>query len=215
MTHPGPEDLEERVARLELQTRLLEERLVKRRRPGRDWDGYSAVIASLVGLLALLVAGYTAFLQRKQLRAEVWPRLSVDNSNIKLRLYASNRGTGPAQVTAMRVLVDGKPMKNWWQVARAFTRDEEAGIIFSFLNGRVLPPNTELEIAMPRDNDPSRLMFRALLAGDEHKLGITVCYCSVLDECWVERYGAEPPAAEKDLPDDQCPIISEKDRFNN
>jgi hypothetical protein len=35
------------------------------------------VIAAGIGLLALLVAGYTAYLQRQQVRAQVWPRVEV------------------------------------------------------------------------------------------------------------------------------------------
>ena len=44
----------------------------------RDWDGLAAVIAAFVGLLALLVSGYTAYLQRQQVRAQVWPYLDPD-----------------------------------------------------------------------------------------------------------------------------------------
>jgi len=41
----------------------------------RDWNGVSAVIAALIMLPALCVSGYTAWLQRQQVRAQVWPRL--------------------------------------------------------------------------------------------------------------------------------------------
>ncbi len=39
----------------------------------RDGSGLAAVIAAFVGLLALCVSGYTAYLQRQQVRAQVWP----------------------------------------------------------------------------------------------------------------------------------------------
>ena len=43
------------------------------KRPRREirYDAVAAVIAALVGMLALLVAGYTAYIQRQQVRALV------------------------------------------------------------------------------------------------------------------------------------------------
>jgi hypothetical protein len=38
----------------------------------RDWDAFAAVIASFIGFLALAVSAYTAYVQRQQLRAQVW-----------------------------------------------------------------------------------------------------------------------------------------------
>src|SRR6266487_4952730 len=42
---------------------------------------YDAVIATLVGLCALCVSAYTAYVQRQQVRAAVWPILEFDSSN--------------------------------------------------------------------------------------------------------------------------------------
>ena len=42
---------------------------------------YDAVIATFVGFLALCVSGYTAYVQRQQVRAAVWPILEFDSSN--------------------------------------------------------------------------------------------------------------------------------------
>ena len=42
---------------------------------------YDAVIATFVGLCALCVSGYTAYVQRQQVRAVVWPILEFQTSN--------------------------------------------------------------------------------------------------------------------------------------
>jgi hypothetical protein len=42
---------------------------------------YDAVIATFVGFLALCVSGYTAYMQRQQVRAAVWPILEFDSTN--------------------------------------------------------------------------------------------------------------------------------------
>ena len=215
------DELETRVAALEkknedLERALAEEALSARKRwrrsGGRDWDAYAAVIASFVGLLALAVSGYTAHLQRQQLRAEVWPRLSLGNSNLDPKLLLSNDGLGPARITAVRVTVDGKPMRLWQDVVEAFGYDRKiAGVIFSSIGSRVVPPDRMLlEFAVPRPDEPSRAFFKELLEG-EREFRIAVCYCSVLDECTVARYGGTP-RHEQTLPDEHCPI-AEADRF--
>jgi uncharacterized membrane protein YebE (DUF533 family) len=74
----GTGDVEGRLARLEQRderlTRALEQ-LAQREggpvaKPGRKWDAYAAVIASFIGLLALAGSGYTAYVQRQQVRAQ-------------------------------------------------------------------------------------------------------------------------------------------------
>src|SRR5207248_1124344 len=47
----------------------------------RGASRYDAVVATFVGFLALCVSGYTAYMQRQQVRAAVWPILVFDKSN--------------------------------------------------------------------------------------------------------------------------------------
>ena len=42
---------------------------------------YETFIATFIALLAVCVAGYTAYMQRQQVRASVWPILEFDSSN--------------------------------------------------------------------------------------------------------------------------------------
>jgi hypothetical protein len=57
---------------------------------------YETVIATLIALLAVCVAGYTAYMQRQQVRAAVWPILEFDSSNGPIRFTLANKGVGPA-----------------------------------------------------------------------------------------------------------------------
>jgi hypothetical protein len=201
----NPEQLEKRIADLERQLRG--------RKGGRDWDAYAAVIATLVGLLALAVSGYTAHLQRQQLRAQIWPKVVLSNSTGDLKLMASNWGTGPARVTAVRVTVDDKPMPTWVEVVNAFGYGKTKHIVFGFLSGRVLTANQDLDFAAAKKDDLSRKVLLDVIEGGTHAFGITLCYCSVLDECWVARYGRQPEA-ERNLPENECPV-TEADQFHN
>jgi hypothetical protein len=63
--------LEQRDERLTQLVDLLAQRATAPAKSGRDWDAYAAVIASFIGLLALSVSGYTAYVQRQQLRGAV------------------------------------------------------------------------------------------------------------------------------------------------
>jgi hypothetical protein len=78
---------------------------------------YAAVIATFVGFLALCVSGYTAYMQRQQVRAAVWPILEFDSSNgPNIHFTVSNKGVGPAIIRHVIVNVDGHPVKDWNEV---------------------------------------------------------------------------------------------------
>jgi hypothetical protein len=216
VSESASEVIEARVARLEHHdeqlTRALE--LLTRHeaapgpKAGRDWDAYAAVIASFIGLLALAVSGYTAYVQRQQLRAQVWPHLYLSSSDsTNPTVSVTNQGTGPARVTAMRVTVNSAPVRTWWDVQKAAGYSGEEGLVMSSLGGEaVIPPGKDVTIVQPIDNEQSRAKFRELLPGGKHVLAMTVCYCSVLDECWIVSMD------DKARPSDTCPIAS-SERF--
>jgi hypothetical protein len=179
----------------------------------RNWDATAAVIASLIGLLALVVSGYTAYLQRQQVRAQVWPRLEIANSNLNLKQVVGNQGLGPAKVVGMRVAVDGKPMRRWLDVIRAFGYTGDEGFAFSTFNGSVLPPGQVADVFIAADSASSRSMFEGFLAQKTHSFSMSVCYCSVLDECWLASDSA-PTRAERNIAIDRCPI-PENEQFQN
>ncbi len=85
----------------------------------RNWDALAALIAALIGVLALLVSGYTAYIQRQQVRAQVWPYLLVGNYDPERAIGVLNKGVGPAIVGSVQVFVDGKPQRTWKQVFAA------------------------------------------------------------------------------------------------
>src|SRR3954451_624183 len=75
---------------------------------------YDAFIATFVGLCALCVSGYTAYMQRQQVRAMVWPILEFVSSNDpNIHLSLANKGVGPAIIRHVTVKVDNQPVKDW------------------------------------------------------------------------------------------------------
>lgn len=217
MSESGTGEIEERVARLEQQdermTRALE--LLAQReaapdaKPRRNWNGYSAVIASLVGLLALAVSGYTAYVQRQQLRAQVWPYLHVWTSDSNVGMYVTNHGTGPARVTAVHMTVGGVLVKTWADVEQATGFTGALGLGHSSIGGMVLPPGKDYSIMVPSDDGASRAKLKELLQGGQHRVGMTICYCSILDDCWVAPHRGAGQDEEPGSPD-SCPILADE-----
>jgi hypothetical protein len=201
MSEPNADDVEQRIARLEQQDQrsiraleLLAERaapLAGKRR--RDWDALAAVIASLIGLLALGLSGYTAYVQGaqlraqgEQLRAQVWPHVQLGYNNTgSVGMFVTNQGTGPAQVLAMRVVVNGVAVNHWSDVKKAAGYVPGEGMIISQISGSVIPAGKEIALIQPDDQERSRTRFQELLFGGRYALEVTLCYCSVLHECWA------------------------------
>jgi hypothetical protein len=103
-------------------------------------DALAAIIASLVGLLALIVAGYTDYIQRQQVRARVWPHLHIGQSTFPPSIYVENQGVGPAIVRSVEVLVDGKPQLDWDQVFAAVGMHGDINTQGPSMGGYVLTP---------------------------------------------------------------------------
>jgi hypothetical protein len=128
----------------------------KRRRREHDWDAYGVVIASLVGLLAILVSGYTAYLQRKQVRAQVWPRVELSRNGGQGSIMATNNGIGPARVKGVRITVDGRAVKHWLELARLI--GYEGQMIQSHISDRVMPSGTSIDMVMGEGGPDNQLV---------------------------------------------------------
>jgi hypothetical protein len=213
LSHSELEEVGNRVAGLEEQGRqmarvlelLAERSATPAVRAGRSWDAYAAAIATVVGLLALVISAYTARLQRQQLRAQVWPYLRVSQANLPpdVGFHVANTGTGPARVTAVRVTVDSKPVAHWGK-AQELMGAVPGGVGWDRISDRVLAVGQDVLMLKPYSEEETA-QFQGMFLGDKHTVVVTVCYCSVLDECWVastdsgERASGEPEA---------CPITA-------
>ncbi|HEY2517390.1 MAG TPA: hypothetical protein VGI39_41240 [Polyangiaceae bacterium] len=155
-------------------------------------DRIAILGSGFVAILGLAVSTYNVYLQRVQIRAQVWPHLESLRSDARGFEWAlRNTGVGPASLQGARVSLDGVPMKNWDEVCAAVTkksprvmesvnRSEEAVI------GRVIPAGASIE--------PLKLEFahqdeawKTALAAAFSSLDVELCYCSTLDECWLSH----------------------------
>lgn len=159
---------------------------------------YDAIIATFVGVCALLVSGYTAYMQRQQVRAAVWPILEFTSSNDPdIHFTLANKGVGPAIIRNVVVCVDGQPVANWAQVFDKLLGPGSHHFAESNMKGHVLSAGESMTIATPLDDNghPLTLDKETPLGEQMNKarfrVSMEICYSSTLGQCWLLRSDAD------------------------
>ncbi|TAN03467.1 MAG: hypothetical protein EPN36_12980 [Rhodanobacteraceae bacterium] len=186
------------------------------------WDAVAAIIASLVGFLALLVTGYTAYIARytadiqtKQVQAQVWPWLEAGNNDSTNAIEVYNKGVGPAIVRSAQIWVGGKSQTDWNHVLDALGVARPVTYSESTIYPGVVSAGETVPIIKFAKSEAYQ-QFRT--AAIRKHMTIVICYCSTLGECW--RYRDEHLVGYKEgtlkvNPIAQCPRVASSDVFNN
>jgi hypothetical protein len=175
----------------------------------REWDGVAAVIAAFVGLLALCVSGYTAHIQRQQVRAQVWPYLEPGLSGSKREVILFNKGVGPAIVRSVQIYVDGKPQRNWDRVYATLGLKLAQRPPYSTINNIVISPNDHIDQVVFQNVDDFNLYSKQV-----DRVEKRLCYCSTLNECWMhDEREKDPSRVYREV--DTCPAKSADDFIDN
>jgi len=196
--------------------------------PGeRRWRVIEIVIAGAIvaiSLASLFKAVYQSIIMRRTLEASVWPRVEWENSNydeergVNAIIFAlANRGVGPARIARVEILFKGERMSNenalllaccvgdGTQEERSVTLKRLTGQTFtSTLDGVALTPGQErilFQFDRPVE-DSLALDVWDRLNKIRDELELTVCYCSVFDDCWITRARAYTQSTE---PVRSCP----------
>jgi hypothetical protein len=166
---------------------------VSEQNAARGASRYDALIATFVGVCALLVSGYTAYMQRQQVRAAVWPILEFDTSNgPDIHFTIANKGVGPAIIRHIIVNVDDQPVKNWNEALDKLIGPEKHRYSESDINGHVFAAGESMDVLTPRDEEGNPLTDRSKPLWVEMNKGrarvsVEICYCSTLGDCWTLR----------------------------
>ena len=185
---------------------------VAEEKPTRGASRYDAVIATFVGVCALCVSGYTAYVQRQQVRAAVWPIVEFDHSNGPIRFIVANKGVGPAIIKHVIVKVDDQPVRSWAEVFEkilgpGYHPGEEAD-----MGGHVFSAGESRNVFTPHDDANNPVNFDrsnplwVQLNKDRFRVTVEICYCSTLGECWTLRAGGTGPSTT--TPTTRCPSPS-------
>jgi hypothetical protein len=169
-------------------------------RETRGASRYDAIIATFVGFLALCVSGYTAYMQRQQVRAAVWPILEFDSSNAPdIHFTLANKGVGPAIIRHVIVKVDDQPVKNWKEALEKILGPGTHLGSESDMSGHVFAAGESMTLFTPHDAENNPLTFNksnplwVQLNQDRNRVTVEICYSSTLGECWILRAGGSTP----------------------
>ena len=171
---------------------------------------WGTLAAGFSAACALVVSAYTAYLQRQQTKAQIYPVLAwahnetfgdADGGEASFVYTLRNDGVGPATIESVEVTVDGKPMAHWKDVQKTLVPDLGKSVRrLSSVRGRSLAAGAEIEPYAPLDP-------RAVQAfkTSQDRIRISYCYCSVLEDCWTGRSGGGERDYYKPEPVAHCP----------
>jgi hypothetical protein len=147
--------------------------------------------AAIAALIALFVAWDQGRVMRQEIRASVWPALQLDgfstqrDADIVQGLNIQNAGVGPARIDSITILYQGALVADLEAVSEGFPG--YTGRSATSVTGRIIGAGDTVEVfsfvnPRTRADDAVEMMYD--LASNYR---VEVCYCSVLDECWIAR----------------------------
>ncbi|MDZ7627354.1 MAG: hypothetical protein U5J99_02960 [Parvularculaceae bacterium] len=157
------------------------------------WESVTAIASGLIALATFAAVFYQAYMMRQQTRAATWPHLSLIRSfedNV-LQIAVRNDGVGPANVVAVVVNVDGEARTSWDEVYAALSIEfhQDTKTSTSSLNNTVFFPG-EVRPVLSISGDPSMPEIAQKL----RQVSGAICYCSVLNDCFIAGDFRETPA---------------------
>lgn len=159
------------------------------------FDLLIAVSALLISTIAALASVYQTRVIREQLSATVWPYLSFDRtfSPQAVTLSLTNYGLGPALVRSARIDLDGKPVPSWDAVIAEYVRVAHR----MHVKGVTRISDANLDGSVVLSAGVTRRLLDVEAAGATihvvrrvaGSVALTVCYCSLLGQCWQVTSG--------------------------
>ncbi|WP_440958485.1 hypothetical protein ACFELO_14530 [Oceanicaulis sp. LC35] len=164
--------------------------------------------AAIAALIALFVAWDQGRVMRQEIRASVWPALQVDgfssqrDGDIVQGLNIQNAGVGPARIDSIAIRYQGALVPDLEALSELFPG--HTGRSATSSTGRIIGAGDTVEVfafQSPRAEDDDAVEMMYDLASN---YTVDVCYCSVLDECWMAHTsGSANPKPESV---DACPV---------
>ena len=169
------------------------------------WQTLLSVAGALIAILALFATLRESEEVRRQTAAAVWPYVQVQMNDFDqgdeaaLSLSFTNTGVGPAKVRTLRMEVDGQPVPDWAGLLARLDQPADSPYGRDFISHRVLAPGETVQVFSTRHPPLVRALQAAI--GREGTV-LSLCYCSIFDECWQAESG---PVPEDPRPVAACP----------
>jgi len=171
---------------------------------------FSAGIAIVLSVLSIVVAYRSELTQREMLAASIWPHMEFGHGNLgedgtpRIGFRIHNTGTGPARVRQFQMFEGEREIRSARELLAcclepAEIRLDELNVRSSRIDQPVLPANDGFFyfVLDSAQTDPA---LWDTLDSRRFKMWAQICYCSVLDDCWLLD-SRTPPATSVDA----CP----------
>ena len=167
-------------------------------------------VLSVAGVFIAVVALYAALTEsaavRQQTAAAVWPfvQFSTEDSDsgesAAFTISFTNTGVGPARMRAMRLVIDGEPVRDWAHAVTRLGGQLNDQVSRNFISSRVLSPDEKVVTFSTSDTTLARRFQATVTSPDTF---IAFCYCSIFDECWLadSRQDLQNPEAVEECPE--------------
>ncbi len=159
-----------------------------------------ALMAMIIGLATMFVYIYQANIMSKQMHAAAWPYLEVNfsTSDNSFYIYVQNKGAGPAIVKSAHITADNvrfsESQRKIDSLVDAITGKKHVLSGYTNIRSRVLSPGDQITFAEFKDSTTAALVLPALA---KHKVQLTICYCSIYEECWKLETGKSVEPCDK------------------
>lgn len=159
-----------------------------------------AVCAVITSVVALFIGWDQARIMRLQQKAEIWPMVQVTHLTdvsggaVTYSLELENAGVGPALIEKHVILMPEAPAtEDFGEMLDYLAEDMSDDVAKGFLaiDSRVIRQGTTVRPfhAAWTASDENVMAMERLVADfvseEREAPGVFVCYCSILDECWV------------------------------
>jgi hypothetical protein len=155
-----------------------------------------ALCALIVSLGSLVMMFYASALERQAQRATVWPHLNIAHERVdgKFALTVTNAGVGPAIIKQIELSHEGVQYQSWRQFIQALAGDGAHPFAHSYLEARTLSSGETVRNISLWPGDAAEKVW-------ESKFDFKICYCSILEDCWVKHRNQRSSVSV-----DECPI---------
>lgn len=177
---------------------------------GHRWlDILLGVCAMVVSVVSLFVALHHGETMEKMVEASTWPYVDFSRSQAdadahpRADLVVTNSGVGPARLETLEIFHKGRPIASQEALIQAVVgRTDQVTIVKSVATDRVLPAGGKIAFlsAVP-DGSPGFSTLRSGL----RDISARVCFCSVLDACWLRDSRQPKPEKVKACPKPALP----------
>ena len=157
----------------------------------RHFETVGSISAIIVGVAALYVSWDQGRVMREEVRASVWPAVQVEGyvdrpeGLLTIGLRLQNAGVGPARLERITIRENGELIEDFDALVDRMPPGAQRSV--QTVSGRILAAGDSAHPFELRYDDERLADVDAvdLLADLDERWSIEVCYCSVLDQCWV------------------------------